>query len=304
MKLDTECPECIGLMLRQTVEMATPDEECRKEAIAEATDVMQKVLSPDRVPTEIAAAIQRTIKRVTGNRDPHRTWKDREMDFARKMFEKVRPCYGSDVRSLVNLSVLGNTADFFKDIRTVEQDMQRPVKYRVDHIDKVSDFLDGARSTLFMSDEGMDNLMCFVPSINLCMKRVFFLADNAGECFFDQPLVTELAQVMGVTYVVKSAPVQNDLTEEDLLLSGLYQKLGARVIASADTAGTDLGLVSESFKEEFRTSDLVIAKGMGNWETLSELPAEGRVFHLLAAKCPPVARSLGVPVGSYVAMLR
>jgi uncharacterized protein with ATP-grasp and redox domains len=43
---------------------------------------------------------------------------------------------------------------------------------------------------------------------------------------------------------------------------------------------------------------------MGYWETLSELPARGKVFHLLKAKCGPVARSLGVPLNSYVALLR
>ena len=71
---------------------------------------------------------------------------------------------------------------------------------------------------------------------------------------------------------------------------GLYEKMGATVIPSADTAGTDMSLVSESFRSEFASSDLVLAKGMGNWETLSELqpsgrslPADGQVL--------PVARS-------------
>jgi len=48
----------------------------------------------------------------------------------------------------------------------------------------------------------------------------------------------------------------------------------------------------------------VLAKGMGYWETLSELPAQGRVFHLLKAKCQPVADSLHVALNSYVALLR
>jgi hypothetical protein len=49
---------------------------------------------------------------------------------------------------------------------------------------------------------------------------------------------------------------------------------------------------------------LVLAKGMGYWETLSELPAQGKVFYLLKAKCKPVADSLGVALNSYVALLR
>ena len=304
MKTDSECPVCIERLARQTVDMATTDIELRREALAEALDVMRRMLSPEKVPTEVAAEIQRVIKRVTGNRDPHRKWKDNEMKEAERLFKAVRPRYANDMRSLLTLSALGNTPDFFKDIKTVEEEIMRPVTFTVDDLNKVAEFLEGARSTLLMSDPNMDNIMCFVPAVNLCVKKVMVLADNAGECFFDQPLVKELSQVMRVSYVVKSAPVQNDLTEEDLLLSGLYEKMGATVIPSADTAGTDMSLVSESFRSEFASSDLVLAKGMGNWETLSELPPSGKVLHLLQAKCPPVARSLGVPLGSYVAMLR
>jgi len=304
MKTDSECPACIERLARHTVDMATTDIELRREALAEALNMMRRMLSPAKVPTEVAAEIQRVIKRITGNRDPHRKWKDNEMKEAERLFKAVRPRYANDMRSLLTLSALGNTPDFFKDIKTVEEEIMRPVTFTVDDLNKVAEFLEGARSTLLMSDPNMDNIMCFVPAVNLCVKKVMVLADNAGECFFDQPLVKELSQVMRVSYVVKSGPVQNDLTEEDLLLSGLYEKMGATVIPSADTAGTDMSLVSESFRSEFASADLVLAKGMGNWETLSELPPSGKVLHLLQAKCPPVARSLGVPQGSYVAMLR
>jgi len=304
MKTDSECPACIERLARHTVDMATTDIELRREALAEALEMMRRMLSPEKVPTEVAAEIQRVIKRVTGNRDPHRKWKDNEMKEAERLFKAVRPRYANDMRSLLTLSALGNTPDFFKDIKTVEEEIMRPVTFTVDDLNKVAEFLEGARSTLLMSDPNMDNIMCFVPAVNLCVKKVMVLADNAGECFFDQPLVKELSQVMRVSYVVKSGPVQNDLTEEDLLLSGLYEKMGATVIPSADTAGTDMSLVSESFRSEFASADLVLAKGMGNWETLSELPPSGKVLHLLQAKCPPVARSLGVQLGSYVAMLR
>jgi len=43
---------------------------------------------------------------------------------------------------------------------------------------------------------------------------------------------------------------------------------------------------------------------MGHYEALSGCPPEGKVFYCLKAKCQPVAESLGVPLNSYVAMLR
>ncbi|MEW6034305.1 MAG: ARMT1-like domain-containing protein [Chloroflexota bacterium] len=304
MRIDAECPACLERLIRQTVEQATADEGLRRRALDVARETLGQTLTPERIPTQVAGEVQRVIRQVTGNRDPYREWKDREMAQARRLFDVVRPRYGDDTRSLLTLSVLGNAPDFFKDIAVVEQEMLQPVSFAVDHIGRVSELLEGARSTLFMADAGMDNLMCFVPAVNLCVKRVLFLADNAAECFFDQPLVGELAQVMRVSYVVKRSPVQNDLTMEDLLLCGLHDAMGARIVPSTDTAGTDLSLASSGFREEFHSADFILAKGMGNWETLSELPPSGKVFHLLVAKCPPVARSLDVPPGSYMALLR
>jgi uncharacterized protein with ATP-grasp and redox domains len=78
-----------------------------------------------------------------------------------------------------------------------------------------------------------------------------------------------------------------------------------RVISTGtDTPGVDMEIASAEFKAEFAAADIVLAKGMGYWETLSELPAQGKVFHLLKAKCGPVASSLGVVLNSYVASLR
>jgi len=63
-------------------------------------------------------------------------------------------------------------------------------------------------------------------------------------------------------------------------------------------------MASAEFKDEFENTDPMLSKGMGYWGTLSELPAEGKVFYLLKAKCQPVAKSLGVPLNSCMALLR
>ena len=69
------------------------------------------------------------------------------------------------------------------------------------------------------------------------------------------------------------------------------------------TPGVLFELASDEFKRAFAEADFIFAKGMGYYETLEELPAEGRIFFCLKAKCAPVARSLKVPPGSYVAKL-
>jgi uncharacterized protein with ATP-grasp and redox domains len=76
------------------------------------------------------------------------------------------------------------------------------------------------------------------------------------------------------------------------------------ITTGTDTPGVDMDMASDEFKLEFEAADLVLAKGMGYWEALTELSPRGKVFHLLKAKCRPVADSLGVGVNSYVAVLR
>ena len=113
-----------------------------------------------------------------------------------------------------------------------------------------------------------------------------------------------MRQSARVVYAVKPSPVQNDLTLEEARRSGLESELGEVIDTGIASPGIVLSLASARFRHEFESADLVLAKGMGHYEALSELPPEGRVFYCLRAKCRPVAASLGVPINSYVAMLR
>ena len=176
-------------------------------------------------------------------------------------------------------AVRGNAIDFFKDLMTIEEDLARPVVFAIDKTVGVEKKLEAVESILY-------------------------LADNAGEVLFDLPLVRRLQDFAPVTYVVKESPVQNDVTLADLDSFGLAKELPRVITTGTDTPGVDMAVASDEFKAEFETADLVLAKGMGYWETLSELPAQGKVFYLLKAKCQPVANSLGVALDSYVALLR
>jgi uncharacterized protein with ATP-grasp and redox domains len=125
--------------------------------------------------------------------------------------------------------------------------------------------------------------------------RALYLADNAGETVFDRALIEWLD--VPVTYVVKGGPTLNDATVEDALAAGL-DRVAEVVSNGTDAPGTILARCSEEFRRLYDEAELVIAKGQGNYETLSE---EGpKVFFLLQAKCPVMARDAGVPVGSIV----
>ena len=86
----------------------------------------------------------------------------------------------------------------------------------------------------------------------------------------------------------------NDATREDAQTAGLTS-LVTVMDNGSDAPGTILDTCSAAFRDRFVRSDLVIAKGQGNYETLSKEDQD--IFFLLKVKCPVVARHIGCDVG-------
>ena len=94
-----------------------------------------------------------------------------------------------------------------------------------------------------------------------------------------------------MTYVVREAPIINDVTYQDAIDSGIDKV--ANIISSGSTApGTVLELCNEQFIDQFNNADMVISKGQGNYESLSGVNRP--IFFLLKAKCNIIAKELGV----------
>lgn len=271
-----ECYSCLAGLIQKTAELGTPDQNRRAHAVRDGLAVLERDFARGRIPTQIAGEAQRVVRRVTGNPDPFQAVKEREMAVAARLIGSLRDRFTNDLAGLMRLAVLGNAVDFFRELD--EAELARPVPVEL--------FRDEVRAFARRLGEA---------------RQVLYLADNAGELYFDYPLFRFLAQRASVTYVVKEGPVQNDLTAGDLARAGFGRRMPKIMTTGTDTPGVDLELVSPGFRDAFAGADLILAKGMGNYETLSETAVRSRVFFLLMAKCDPVARSLGVPKDSFVA---
>jgi len=278
MKASNYCYECLQKLAYQAAELATNDEKAKARAMEESLKILRDDFSTDCVSIVVATEMHDAVKRITGNPDPYREMKDREIAVARELSKQIK-VEDENFASCLKFAALGNTIDFFRPLDIIQQDMKEPVNFVID---------DSERFTVKLKH----------------IKRVLYLADNAGEAFFDLPLIRWMRKRTSVAYVVKSAPVQDDITAEDIRRAGLEAELGEIITTGTATPGIDFSQASAEFKSEFNSADLIFAKGMGYYESLSELPAEGKVFHCLRAKCQPVADSIGVPLNSYVAMLR
>jgi len=294
MKMAPGCYECLLRLVHQAAELATDDVPLKQRAIREATKILDHEFSTSQLSLGIAARIHRIVREVTHNPDPYRAMKEREMSLVRELYPELslraeaasqrrgrqRSNLPEDeLRGRLQLAAAANALDFFKDPGSTRDDIREPVSFVIDDSKQLEAKLQNA-------------------------SRVLYLADNAGELYFDLPLVKWMQQFAHVIYVVKPSPVQNDLTLKDVKRSGLEAELGKVMSTGAASPGIVFSLASAKFKREFESADLVFAKGMGHYEALSEFPPEGRSFYCLKAKCQPVADSLGVPLDSYVAMLQ
>lgn len=127
-------------------------------------------------------------------------------------------------------------------------------------------------------------------------RHILYLTDNAGEIFFDRVLI-EALPAEKMTIFVRGAPVINDATMEDAVSAGLPE-IAPVFDNGSDAPGTLLEDCSEKFRVCFERADMIIAKGQGNYETLSE--TKRSIFFLFVVKCPVIAAHVRAPVGTLV----
>lgn len=125
-------------------------------------------------------------------------------------------------------------------------------------------------------------------------KHILYICDNAGEIVFDKILVKHLLDDgHQITVAVKSAPILNDALYEDAELVGMTS-LATVISSGSSTAGTLLSQATPEFSEALNQADLIISKGQGNFETLSEESFDVPFFYLLLCKCPHIAKGLSI----------
>jgi len=276
MSLGSECYACLQRLVALAVELATPNPELQRQAHQTAHRLLDQEVGPDAIPAAIATRFLRAIYQISGNPDPFAARKASETDLAARMHRRLAPAYGNDLESRLRLAAAGNALDFFRGEAEVTSQMLARVEFAINGAPDFHRELAGPPGLLL------------------------FLADNAGEQFFDRPLVSAL-RVRGwrVLYAVKGGPIQNDLTREDLEASGLREVLEPVVDTGAPTVGLLLDEAGPAFRELYGAARIIVAKGMGHFETMSHLN-DPRLWFLLQAKCAAVAQALGVDRNAFV----
>ncbi|HEX2965564.1 MAG TPA: ARMT1-like domain-containing protein, partial [Syntrophorhabdaceae bacterium] len=102
-----------------------------------------------------------------------------------------------------------------------------------------------------------------------------------------------------VYYAVRANPVQNDLSLEDVHRFGFTKMFDTFISTGNDEVGVNRNEMSRAMMSLWRSDAVVIAKGMGNYETISEFRHERPVVHIMRVKCAAVADDTGETEGTY-----
>jgi len=112
---------------------------------------------------------------------------------------------------------------------------------------------------------------------------------------FDRVLIEQLNKK--TIYATREEPVLNDATIDDALFCGI-DRIAKAISSGCAAPGTIISYCSDEFLNYYNKAKLIIAKGQGNYETLSE--EKKPIFFLLKAKCPVIARNLGCKAGDII----
>lgn len=269
--------ECIPCFIKQSLEaarMATNDESIQTKVLHEVMKHLQTI-SLTESPPKLSREIHRIIREVTCSKDPYKKVKETSNEMAKKKYSYLKKVVSDSDDPLlmaVKLSIVGNVIDF-------------GTSNRFD--------LTSMIDTAIKQDIDANSYLQFKHTLEQS-KTILFLADNAGEIFYDKLLLEELKEKQKqITYVVKANPIINDALIEDAKFAGIDRY--AKVVScdsgqNLSSPGIILSYASEQFLKLFDSSDMVLSKGQGNYEGLSDV--KRNIFFMLVVKCPLVAQDI------------
>jgi len=276
--------DCIPCLLRQALEAArfVTDDKNAQEKILREVLIELKGMDWKNSPPEIAHVVHRIVRKESGNDDPYRVVKRRYNDIVLKMYPDLKKMVDKSPTPLltaVKLAIAGNIIDY----------------------GVASNFdLDKTISDVLKKEFMLYDFPEFVRALKTA-HSLTYLADNAGEIVFDKIL---LETILGETnldkilFAIKGAPIINDATEEDAMYVGIDEIQGIEFLkVGVGVPGTGMERSSKEFLAILAQSDMVIGKGQGNYEALSD---RGKIFFLLMAKCPVIAEDIGVAIGDII----
>jgi len=285
MKCSSECVACIINNLNRVMERFVPEE---KDRIKEVQAMLRHLSEFDfeKTPAAMWRYLCENTPRLSGGVD-----------------------YCAEQKSIDNRNMLAKYDDFYAEVKAHPKPLHAAVRLAIcgniiDYTPAHGMDMDDVVKNAINSELAIDHVDEMLRALREA-KHVLYLTDNAGEIVVDKLLIAlfieeGVLKPEQITVAVRKGPTLNDAAMEDAVEVGLTDLV--KVIDNGDIVpGTELDHCSPAFREHYENADVVVSKGMGNFESLHS--AKGKaIFFLLVNKCSNVARVLGLPLQSFVCM--
>lgn len=194
------------------------------------------------------------------------------LDLIRERVQEARdPVYAA-----LQFSILGNYLDFSA--------LRGQVSF-----EKLAEMLDAARDISLDADAYRKFRQDLAQG-----KTLLVLTDNAGEIGFDRILAETIFEAfpnLAITFCVRGGITQNDATREDAAEMGIPFP----VIDNGNLVpGTQLDQLGDEASQALQTSDVILAKGMANVETMFGCGLN--VYYAFLIKCHRFVNRFGKPM--------
>jgi uncharacterized protein with ATP-grasp and redox domains len=273
-------PECVPCLIRRVLfEAEQVDVSLSAAATRNAAEMLGELFGDNVCSATVATQVHRKTYQLLGTNDPYDALKRKSNEIALDIYpsaEKFVTSSKDPLRAAFLCSIMGNVLDF-----GIGVGYDNPERLKKEFENLLAEGL------------GWDD----TTRIKALLKKaenVVYLVDNCGEVVLDRLALKELKKFdMDLTLVVKEKPILTDATRKDI--SGLgMERIADRIV---EAPGFAVGIARDSLTGEFgrmiENADLIIAKGMANFESLSETDL-APVAYLLRTKCSPVAKALGL----------
>lgn len=283
-------PDCVPCLMKRILFQSrlVPGSD-ERTSVENGLKVFAEGFSYDKKSVDLATEVHRASYAVLG-KDPYHDLKVRADIIAEKFMGMAQDYVDSSddkLRACLMVSVIGNIMDFGSTGGIDNPEQFEPIFQKL--IDQGLGRDDSDRIRAVLDKPG----------------TIVYMFDNCGESQLDKIFIRYLrAHGKRVVGMVRGEPILNDVTYEDAIRSGLDKEVDLLLTTGTFYVGIDWRDVPEDLMKEIENSDLIIAKGMGNYESLSDEVLPVPVVHVMRTKCAPVAESIGMPLDQNVVYVR
>ena len=275
---------CISCIINQSAKVANAidADAILKQKLYSHVESMSKNFSYQQSPPEIAADVYENMASIANKTDLYDSVKKASTQKALSFLPLLKQELEDSKEKLLiatKIAVAGNVIDLAAEVEfDLEEELEK----------------------IFETAFAHDDFEKFSQKLAVA-QTVLVLGDNVGEHIFDYLFIETLQKLypkIEFSYMVRGNPIINDVTMDEAEEAG-FDELCHLVDSGVNTPGFTYSRANKESQKLFDSVDLVVSKGMGNYECLTP-SHRGDIAFLLKVKCGVVANSLHKNIGDII----